>query len=402
MAHCSVICYSEIKKLRTMKNKKSVIPNFILDQSPDAAELIKDIKNLTVEDVVVIYAYAEAIVETVREPLIILDGDLRIKTANKAFFDAFKVSKDETYDKLIFELGNGQWDIPELKKLLKEILPKNSHFENFEVTHAFDDIGTRSMLLNARRIVLEGHKTELVLLAIEDVTQKVLIDKHKDDFIAIATHELKTPLTSIKTFVQILNQQHATLEAAKVKRMLEKVSGQVERMELMMKSLLNAYSLQTGKLELNKETFRLDGLISDIVETFQYSTNSHTFMVESKIPCEVVADKERVSQVIINLLTNAIKYSPGADNIGVTMAKGDQVVTIKVQDFGIGIPKEQQSNVFDRFYRVPEQERQKAEGLGLGLYIAQEIIQEHGGKMWVESVSDQGSTFFFTLPLDKK
>lgn len=153
---------------------------------------------MTVEDVVVVYAYAEAIVETVREPLIILDEQLRIKTANKSFFDKFKVEKKETYNKLIFDLGNGQWDIPLLKKLLKEILPKSSYFNDYEVSHKFEDIGERTMLLNARRIVLEGHKTELILLAIEDMTDQKLIDKQKDDFIGIASHELKTPLTSIK------------------------------------------------------------------------------------------------------------------------------------------------------------------------------------------------------------
>lgn len=137
-----------------------------------ADELISHTKSITVEDVVVMYAYAEAIVETVREPLIILDEHFNVKTANKSFFDTFKVSKEETYNKLIFDLGNGQWNIPALKKLLKQILPKNAHFENFEVSHTFEDIGTRTMILNARRIVLEGHKTQLILLAIEDITQQ--------------------------------------------------------------------------------------------------------------------------------------------------------------------------------------------------------------------------------------
>ncbi|HLL60692.1 MAG TPA: ATP-binding protein [Candidatus Nitrosocosmicus sp.] len=383
-----------------MKNKKGQsIPQVILDDQPNPIVLINDIKNLTVEDIVVIYAYAEAIVETVREPLIILDENLRIKTANKSFFDDFKVTKKETYNKLIFDLGNGQWDIPELKKLLKEILPKNSHFEDFEVTHTFEDIGTRTMILNARRIVLEGRKTELVLLAIEDITQKKIIDKHKDDFIAIATHELKTPLTSIKSFVQILQKDRIKTQNEKSKFMLNKIAKQVYRMEHMMESFLNVYTLQTGKLELRKERFIMEDLLKDILETFQYAADTHTITLEGKKIGKMYADKERIGQVITNLLTNAIKYSPSADKVLITTNKKAHSITVSVRDFGMGIPKEQQNMIFERFYRVQTKNKKKVEGLGLGLYISHEIIKEHRGKMWVESKFGKGSTFCFTLPL---
>lgn len=385
-----------------MKSNKTSVPTFILETAPDTAELIKDIENLTVEDVVVIYAYAEAIVETVREPLIILDEYLRIKTANKAFFDAFKVAKRETYNRLIFELGNGQWDIPELKKLLKEILPKNSHFENFEVTHKFDDIGTKTMMLNARRIVLEGHKTELVLLAIEDISHKKMIDKHKDDFIGIATHELKTPLTTIKSFVQILQKHHENITDTKTTFMLDKVSKQIDRMEYMMKSFVNVYSLQTGKLELHKEQFSLEDLLKDIIETLQYSTDSHKIIRREKLSTKIFADRERIGQLLVNLITNAIKYSPNGNEIIITSEKTKGHVMVSVQDFGLGIPKEQQALVFERFFRSQGKEEKKIDGLGLGLYIAHEIVKEHDGKMWVDSTLNKGSTFHFTLPLNKK
>jgi two-component system, OmpR family, phosphate regulon sensor histidine kinase PhoR len=384
------------------KKKAQIISKAVLSDSPTPIELLSNIKNLTVEDVVVIYAYAEAIVETVREPLIILDENLRIKTANKSFFDAFKVTKKETYDQLIFDLGNGQWDIPELKKLLKEILPKNSHFEDFEVTHTFDDIGKRTMILNARRIVLEGHKTELVLLAIEDITQKKLFDKHKDDFIGIATHELKTPLTSIKSFVQILQRHHIKTSDERSVFLLDKVSKQIDNMESMMKSFLNVYRVQTGKLELRCENFSLEVLLNDIIETLQYSTDSHKIKRVGKLPGQVFADKDRIGQVVINLITNAIKYSPNGNEIIISVKKTSKEVTISVQDFGMGIPKEQQGRVFDRFFRSKGKKEKKIEGLGLGLYIAHEIVKEHKGKMWVDSTVDKGSTFHFTLPLNKK
>lgn len=364
-------------------------------------ELINDIKNLTVEDVVVVYAYAEAIVETVREPLVILDENLRIKTANKAFFDLFRVTKEETYDKLIFKLGNGQWDMPSLKKLLIKILPKNSVFNDYEVHHKFEDIGERTMLLNARRIILEGHKTELILLAIEDVTDEKKVDKQKDDFIAIASHELKTPLTSIKAFVQLLQTHHQKSKDKKSIFMLDKISAQIDRVNNMMSSFLNVYTIQTGKLEMHKESFYIDKAINDVVETFQLTTDKHVITRRGDTKVKVYADKERISQVIINFITNAIKYSPSANKIVVSTTKSTSDVIVSVQDFGFGIAKDQQKKIFERFYRSNKKESKQINGLGLGLFIVNEIIKAHKGKVWIESKVGSGSTFFFSLPIQK-
>lgn len=383
-----------------MKNKLKQNDSASLLQiiKPDSINLINSTDDLTVEDVVVIYAYAEAIVETVREPLVILDEGLHIKTANKAFFDFFKVTKEETYNQLIFDLGNGQWNIPELKKLLEKILTKSSHFEDFEVAHEFDDIGHRTMILNARRIILEGHKTELVLLAIEDMTSKKNIDKQKDDFIGIASHELKTPLTSIKTYIQLLQKNAKTIEDKKSTFLLDKTLKQIERMEHMMGSFLNAYQLQTGKLILKKEHFDINKLIQDNIETFEYISKSHKIHFDQNIKNDIFADKETIDQVIINLITNAIKYSPNSDQINIKSSENSNSITITIQDFGMGIPKEQQDMIFDRFFRAKGKQEQNIKGLGLGLYIAYEIVKEHGGKMWVDSRENKGATFSFTLP----
>ncbi len=358
-----------------------------------------DIKNLTVEDVVVIYAYAEAIVETVREPLIILDGKLRIKTANKSFFEQFKVNKEDTYEKLIFDIGNGQWNIPSLKKLLKDILPQDSHFNDYEVTHTFEDIGERVMLLNARRIVLEGNETELILLAIEDITDKKILDKQKDDFIGVASHELKTPLTSIKAYLQILQHHHEHKGDEKSLFLLDKASQQVERMEEMMASFVNAYRLQTGKLDLNKQQMSLDELVNETIDVFGYISETHNVIKKGVLTQRIYADKERIRQVLVNLVTNAIKYSPKKNKVIITVKEDNQQLTVSVKDYGLGIPKEQQPHIFDRFYRVAGKEQKKIDGLGLGLYITHEIIKEHQGEMWVESKVGKGSTFSFSLPL---
>lgn len=382
-----------------MKNKMGqTIPAAVLEDN-NPIKLLKDINDLTVEDVVVIYAYAEAIVETVREPIVILNEKLRIKTANKAFFDMFKVEKKETYDKSIFKLGNGQWDIPSLKRLLLKVLPENSVFNDFEVTHNFEDIGKRTMLLNARRIILEGHKTELILLAIEDATDKKEVEKKKDDFIEIASHELKTPLTSIKLIIDILQAQYQKTKEKKSIYLLGRLDKQVDRVNQLMGLFHNAYSAQTGKLSLQKEDFFIEDIIEEIVETFKYASAERTINSDNETKTKIYADKERVGQVITNLLTNAIKYSPHDKPINVKSKKTGVNIVISVQDFGIGIAKDQQKKIFERFYRTNKKPSKQNRGLGLGLYIADEIVKAHEGKFWIESKIRNGSTFFFSLPI---
>jgi signal transduction histidine kinase len=341
-------------------------------------------------------------VETVRGPLIILNQELCIKTANKAFFDMFQVEKEATYDKFIFDLGNGQWNIPSLKKLLLEILPQNSVFNDYEVTHVFEDIGERTMLLNARRVILEKHKTELILLAIEDVTELRRIEKQKDDFISMATHELKTPLTSIKMFIQLLQKIHAKKKDKKSLFIADKINTQVDRLTSMMSSFLNVYSIQSGKMDMHRNHFLIDKAINEEIDTFQYSADSHVITFKGKTGLKVFADKERVSQVLINLLTNAIKYSPEGNKINVEISKNKSGVIISVRDFGMGIAKSQQKKIFERFYRTNGKKERDIKGLGLGLYIASEIVKAHEGKLWLESKVGEGTTFFFSLPIQKK
>ncbi len=369
--------------------------------APSAIELMKDISNLSVEDLVVIYAYADAIVETVREPLIILGEDLAIRTANKAFFDTFRVTKEETYEKKIFDIGNGQWDIPKLKELLLDILPRDSQFHDFEITHTFEDVGEKTMLLNARRIILEKYKTGLILLAIQDITLRKATEQLKDDFIGVASHELRTPLGSIKALTQALlidarNENHE--ENVSSLTMLEQ---QIDRLTELIDSFTDLYRVQTGKLELRKSEFDLSSMITAVIKMVRSFNKSHVILCEGEVSRAVFADKPRIEQVVTNLITNAAKYSPGADKIIVSVAESTDTVTVSVQDFGIGIPKNQIENVRNRFFRVREEGSDHIEGLGLGLHIASEIIKDHGGTMDIKSKPGEGSTFSFTLPFGK-
>jgi two-component system CheB/CheR fusion protein len=342
--------------------------------------------------------YAESIIRTVQVPLLILDKDLRIKTANRSFNQMFQVPEEETMGKLIYDLGNGQWNIPALQKLLNEILPKNNLFDNYEIEHTFPSIGHRIMLLNARKFY-KDKDGENILLAIEDITDRKDVEEQKDLFIGIASHELKTPITTMKGYAQILEKRLGQQGDSKNTYLVQNINKQTDRLTNLINDLLNTSKIQAGKLVLEKKKFDLNKIVTKAVIDFQYATETHKIIKEGKIEEGLNGDQSRIEQVLANLITNAIKYSPKADKIIVRIGTDKKNAIVSVQDFGFGIAKKDQAYVFERFYRTDNREKTDVAGFGLGLYISAEIIKSHGGKIWLESMKDKGTIFYFTLPL---
>ena len=219
-------------------------------------------------------------------------------------------------------------------------------------------------------------------------------EKRKDEFIGIASHELKTPLTTIKGYLELLKE----LEKEHLnKQFVQKASENVNKLELLIRDLLDVSKIQSGQLQLNMGQFEIDELIDDAISSLQMITPTHEIMREDRINQTVFADRQRIEQVLVNLLSNAIKYSPGENKVLVGCKKSESEITIMVRDYGIGIPKEEQSYIFNRFYRTKEMSVHIS-GFGLGLYICKDIISRHKGKIWVQS-EVIGSSFYFTLPL---
>lgn len=332
----------------------------------------------------------------------VLDADLRVLMANKSFYKIFHVTKKETEKKFIYKLGNGQWDRTKLLYLLNDILPQKSFFQDFEIEHDFPVIGKRVVLLNGRKLVQKDQAEPMILLAIEDITEKKQIDRQKDDFISIASHELKTPVTSMKLYAQILQKHPLLTNDKKAADMLSKMDVQMNRLTELVASFMNVYKLGSGKLRLHKKHFELAGLVAEVVANFQYTVTSHTVEQTGDLKAKVFADSARINQVLVNLISNAIKYSPDADKVKVNLSKTKDKVMVSVQDFGIGIPKHEQGRIYERFFRAKGKKEGKIPGLGLGLFISSEIVKQHGGDLWVDSIENHGSTFYFTLPLGKK
>ncbi|OOQ60440.1 PAS domain-containing sensor histidine kinase [Mucilaginibacter pedocola] len=345
--------------------------------------------------------YLSSIVQTVRESLVVLNPDFKVLSVNEHFLKTFKVGKEETEGRLLYDLGNGQWNIPQLKELLENILPTNNPVEEFEVEHDFPHIGKKLMLLNAHRIELEGQYKDRILIAIEDITDRREIERRKDDFLSIASHELKTPLTTIKGYVQIMQRLLPSDISDKFKDILKKTGIYVERLNTLIADLLDMSRIQTGNIELHRETFDFDKAIHEAVENIQAATKTHQIIIKGSATNSYTGDESHIVQVINNLLSNAIKYSPESDEVEVYLSKVSNFLKVAVKDKGMGIKIEDQKKIFDRFFRVGEIQ-QRFPGMGIGLYVCEQIIKNHGGTLWVESEFGQGSTFSFTLPLDER
>ena len=607
--------------------------------------------------------FANAIINTTREPLIVLDGSLQVVTANKSFYETFHGKASNTEGKKFYELENNQWDIPKLRQLLESILPKDERVEDFEVVHTFKSIGERSIILNAVEIRRDTKKNNLILLSIEDITERKVIarkleetknryeemiysspsliailegpefnlsiandaflkhigkgeniigtsyleaapeleeqdlgeilrkvyktgeplylyeipvnimrngkqklsyynfiyqaqrnsrgiiegvailanevtiqaelnkaikesetrfrqmadltpdkiicadttgkiyyfnkswldftglplkqllnkgwdplmhpeevkqvrsqwnkvlssggifekelrlqdknenykwhlcrvvplkdedgkvimwigaitqiqkikeeEERKEGFLKMASHELKTPLTSINGYIYLLlerlrESKEVLPESIPIIPSLERIDSQIKRLTRLISEILDLSRVQESKLELQKESFSLNKMVEEGVQDIQYSSTSAKVKIDHQDQLRVNGDKDRISQVLINLITNALKYSPHNKNIEVKVfQEGKDKASVSVKDHGIGINLGNQQNIFERFFRVSGKDEKTYSGLGIGLFLAKEIMQRHNGDIRVKSEKGKGSIFTFSLPLEK-
>lgn len=233
-----------------------------------------------------------------------------------------------------------------------------------------------------------------------DVSKQVQLQKQKDDFLGIASHELKTPVTSLKAYIQVLEMLMAN-EGGDTTRleMVRSMNNQVNKLTSLIEDLLDVTKIQAGRLQFNEAHFEFSALVNEALEDIRYTTGKHAILLDNTAKGLVFADKERITQVIANLVSNAVKYSPHSDRIIISAANNDAEIHFYVRDFGIGIPEDKKDKVFEQFYRVSDRKQHTFPGLGLGLYISSEIVRNQGGRMWVDSAEGKGSTFYFSLPL---
>ena len=491
-------------------------------------------------------AYAENIIATLREPFVVLDKSLRVRTANAAFYLDCHVSKEVTEGCFVYEFSNGQWDIPQLRTLLPEVLSNSHPVEDFEVRHDFPDLGQRNMLLNARRFPPESDDPQLVLLAIEDVTdrtqteavmkdsevryrrlfqtakdgilildadtgkvidanpfmttllgyshaeflgkelweiglfrdikesqaayqklkergfvryenlplqtrsgQKVEVefvsnvysendrqvvqcnirditersrlqrltqeqaaaladlDHRKDEFLAMLSHELRNPLAPILNASLLLRLQSNRnrlqgIENPVIHQSAIIIDAQVGQLARIVDELLEVSRITTGRIQLQKERIALGVVVENAVATVHSLIDQRKHEITVSLPTQPIwlnADPARLEQVVVNLLTNAAKYTDQGGHIWLTLQQEGEEAVLRVRDTGVGIAPEVLPRIFDLFTQAERSLDRSQGGLGIGLALVQRLVEMHGGTVTASSALGQGSEFVVRLPV---
>ncbi len=368
--------------------------------------------------------YSESIINTVREPLIALDQDLRVVKVSRSFYEFFKVNPEETVGQLIYDLGNKQWDIPKLRELLETILPQKATFDNYEVEHDFTTIGKRIMLLNARQIERGMGKKRIILLAIEDITERKEIEtglekahedlkelaaelnrtaRTKSEFLANMSHELRTPLNSINGFSEVLYDETFGPLNEKQKKYVNNVLTSGKHLLLLINQILDMAKVEAGKMTLSLSGLPMKSLLHEIslLVADMVSKKKIEMLLEiaDDLP-NIEADELKVKEIIYNLLSNAVKFTPEGGEIGMRAKKAGSEIEIVVWDTGVGIAPENMEKIFEGFFRVDTPYSRVTEGTGLGLPLSKKLVELHGGNLSVESEGlDKGTSVRFTLPI---
>jgi two-component system CheB/CheR fusion protein len=401
-----------IRPYRTIDNKidGAVVVLVDIDELKHSTDQLRASRN-----------YAEAIVDTVRQSLVVLDTNLRVVTANQFFYDTFRVVREETENQLIYEIGNGQWDIDQLRPLLEDIIPYQTQFQDVEVEHNFEQIGHKVMCLNARKMP-QIEDDSLILLVIEDITQQKQFEaeriqlleqeqsartaaeranRAKDEFLSILSHELRNPLNSLLGWSQLLRLKK--LDEAKTQQALEAIQRAAQAQNLLIMDLLDVSRISTGSLRLDAEPINLIPVISAAIDVVHLSAEAKNIQIESRLnpdPKTLVGDPIRLQQVVWNLLSNSIKFTPPGGRIDISLDYSNFQAEIQVKDTGKGISPDFLPYVFERFRQADGSRTKSNPGLGLGLAIVRHLVELHGGTMAVSSPGEgQGATFTVRLPL---
>jgi PAS domain S-box-containing protein len=346
--------------------------------------------------------FAEAIVETVREPLVILNQNLQVLQANKTFYETFQTARAETEGRLIYDLGTGQWNIPKLRELLENILPAHATFRDFEVTHEFERVGRKVMLLNATEIFNPNAQTRAILLAIEDATERKQAEEalrttnaELQHFAYALTHDLQEPLRMVVNFTELLGQEYAGKLGEEADRFISYSVEGALRIEALLKALLAYWEVSERETD-NLASSDCGAVLAKALLNLEVAIAESGAIVTSDPLPTVVAQEIMLIQLFQNLISNSIKYrSEEEPRIHVSAERAGAGWLFSVRDNGIGIEPQDSDRVFGMFKRLHGRE---IPGTGIGLAICKKIVERKGGRIWVESEPGRGATFKFIIP----
>jgi two-component system CheB/CheR fusion protein len=353
--------------------------------------------------------FSESIVETIQEPLLVLTPELRVLSANPAFYRHFKVEPEDTINRRLYELGNSQWDIPELRRLLEDVLPARESFSEFEIEHDFETIGHRVMLVNARQL----DHVQLVLLGIRDVTERALGERElltaknvaeranavKGLFLSTISHDLRTPLSSVIGLAELVESEASLPISPQQRDYLTRIKRNAWHLVEMVNEILTFSHSESGKERVDVTESDFAQIVRDVATTLDDAVIApgpelHLHGLDEPVP--ITTDSGKARHIVTNLLGNAIKYGDGP--VDVLLEVSPQWVEFRVRDKGPGIPSDQLERIFEPFVRLDSAASRNRVGAGLGLAIARHFTRLLGGDVTVESVVGEGSCFTLRLP----
>ena len=340
--------------------------------------------------------YAESIVATVRQPLLVLDANLRVVSANRPFYQTFKVTPEKTVGWFLYELDHCQWDIPSLRELLKDILAKNAILEDYELEHDFQTLGHKTMLLNARRVHREASKTQMLILTIEDITERKQMQQRLLDSERLATvgqfsgsisHELRNPLGVIDSSAYYLKRRLEDSDR-KVQEHLDRIQASVRSAATIIDSLLNL--TRTSGPQMRKLSLAV--ITSKAIADAKLPAGIRVVKRFPEQQVWVTADQELLQIAFKNIVGNAVEAMNGQGTLTATVSvPANGQTEVSFADTGPGIAAENRDKIFQPFFTT------KATGIGFGLSIAKTIVNKHGGSLEVRSEPGKGATFSIQL-----
>jgi PAS domain S-box-containing protein len=404
------------EELQAANEELRSVNDEIIDRNSDLAKLNEEVtaSNIQIQET---YDYAQAIVDTVREPILILDEYFMVQSLNESFCSTFNTKARETIGKQLFMLGNGQWDIPELRRILRDVLPKRQMLRDYEVEHDFPKIGRRVISLNARQMHLPHSDRRLILLAMEDVTDRIehrrLLEGERDTskenvrglelekrlrekFVSTLSHDLRSPLTAAKISAQLLGRN--TMDPEKIKSLVLRMVNSLDRADGMISDLLDANRITAGEgVVVNLEMCDLSALVRETVEEMS-TVHGERFILKCQNGIEEVSNSQAVRRILENLMSNGIKYGDNSQPVTIVFHQVIGGLELTVHNHGQSIPKSDLTKIFRQFSRERTQDGGKIQGWGLGLTLVRGLSQALKGSVGVESSEETGTTFRVFLP----
>ncbi len=373
------------KKLKELEGSRMALMN-ILEDVTDAREEAEEEKSKTL-----------AIITNFTDGILVFDEENKLSLINRQAENFFDVKAKNLIGKSILELSA----FPALESLIRLL--------GREIIGIFrkELVINENLILEVSTLpVLREEERLGTLVIIHDVTREKIVEKMKSEFVSVAAHQLRTPLSAIKWTLRMMLDGDLGKITEEQKDFLFKTYQSNERMINLINDLLDVARIEEGRYVYKLTFVNIEDLIEHLINSYKEEVETRKIKLEfekpeKKLP-QVMLDVEKMELVVQNLLDNAIKYTPSGGQVTISLKPGKKEIEFSIKDTGVGIPKDQQGRVFTKFFRGTNVMRMETEGSGLGLFIAKNIIEAHGGKIWFESKEGKGTTFYFTLPVKEK